>query len=400
MPQLSKKNLEEVLAEALLKLHQRTGKDTFHAAPLAVEITEVIHQRTGDRNLVFGPEIYGQALFQKEHFTEGNSPKFRDFLRQFPDQVELVERYNGDLVRWLKAPKSKVDAEHWKSLVREIIETGGASTSAASISCSKLAILLRRIAPDFDQKKLGFESFHDLLKSWPDLVEFTTVLGGGRVRLRKSTALAAEELASTHSKSTLEPAYLLVDGEDLRNRVHDLVGAKPAQTQYPDWTKVPQWVQNKFPARELKCRYFTASGPTVAPSMEAFVHYLTQINFMVRSTPVILGPDQETNRLRRTQQVSAELIKMLEALVPLKASVFVVSHRPEIAPALKELIKAHPGGSFAALGFWEFFPDEFKELASAGLRLFDLVHDVHSIPDPLPRKLSSLASGFDPNEYL
>jgi hypothetical protein len=143
-----------------------------------------------------------------------------------------------------------------------------------------------------------------------------------------------------------------------------------------------------------------ASGPTVSPTIEPFVHFLTQINFMVRSTSVLLGPDQETNRIRRTQQVSSELIKMLEALVPLNASVFVVSHRPEIAPALRGLIRAHPGQNFAILGFWEFFPDEFKELEPQGLRVFDLEHEVHCIPDPLPRKLSSLASGFDPKEYL
>jgi hypothetical protein len=400
MATFTKQELAELLRDALARLYDRLGKDTFHAAPLAVEITEGIQRRTGNRNLVLGPEIYESVLFPKDHFADGNGPKFRDFLRQFPDQVELIERYNGDLVRWLNAPQTSVDIKEWKALAQKIIEAETAGTHTDSISCSKLAIQLKRRAPNFDQRKVGFESFHDLLKSWPDVLEFTTVLGGGRVRLRDTKPILSRETLPPRLEAAKEPGYLLVDGEDLRQRLHDLVGAKPAPTQFPDWTKVPAWIQGKFPIGELKCRYFMASGPTMSPTMGPFVHFLEQINFMVRSTSVLLGPDQETNRLRRSQQVSAELTKMLEALVPIKASIFVVSHRPDIAPVLRVLMKTHPDRIVAILGFWEFFPQEYKDLVAEGLRILDLGHDLHCIPDPLPRKISGMAPDFNPAEFL
>ena len=400
MTTFTRQLLGELLGAALARLHERLGKDTFYAAPLKVEITEVLHGRTGNRNLVFGPDIYGPALFRKGHSAQGDEPKFRDFLRQFPDQVELVERFNGDLVRWLNAPQESVGIGKWKALVREIVEAETARTHADSVSCSKLAIQLKRRDPSFDQRKAGFESFHDLLKSWPEIIEITTILGGGRVRLRGSKAMVAHETVISRPTSSEDSAYLLVDGEDLRQRLHDLIEGKPAPTQFPDWTMVPAWIQSKFPVGELKCRYFMASGPTMSPTMEPFVHFLEQINFKVRSTPVLLGPDQETNRLRRTQRVSAELIKMIEALVPVNASVFVVSHRPECAPALRVLMKSHPDKIVAILGFWEFFPQEIKDLAAEGLRILDLGHDLHCIPDPLPRKISSIAPEFNPSEYL
>lgn len=393
----------ELLTKALREFTEKQGRDVVYAAPLANRVRELVRVQLGDDKAEFDGRFFGPALYPELSLVDQSGLKFRDFLEAFPDMVEVFPTPSGDRVRVLDSEHSKrIEdlSQRYKTMLVEVLRELPASRKEDDplVPTVQLVKWLKKQDPEFDPRRLGYASMTDWLESLGDTVAVSHREHGGRVRLRANDGMRK----AIKSVSSTPVGYLFADSVDILSALHELLGSKPSQAQLPDWGQLLRFMQQRFPARTWKGRYFMALQPSQHDQMEGFRSYLEAVGYAV--VPLAVEGDateiHETVKQRAAATTSA-INKMLQAVRGQNSHVFVVSHNPEIADELFKVVKAKPEGTQVGLiGITDLLSEKLRRLRNEGLVILDLEKDARVFKDTLPRRRLIAPETFDPTRFL
>ena len=374
---LTKDTLRTALKQALTALQRRqlTTAQIF-SAPLAVQLSKETAKLIGEKPpWKLTPEIYGPILFPARNTRD---IQFRHFLDFFPD----------------------LDRDALDKTYRELFFTTLAEqikrNSSPQVPIAPLGLWMKKKSPDLDYTQLGFPTLTSWLKSVPNV----TLHGDGSVSLRDD--VASQNFDQGDDKKPI--GYVLIDSTDIIFRLKFFLGCEPPQNMLPDWPKVLQFSQKKWPNFAWKCHYFIGLLESEVVSMAGFLHHLKSSGIETHAFQLNDLDDKRQllkSRLELTQSAIAKTIEMHERLDSAGA-VMVASHDPRIATSLLSIQqKAKSSERVSILGFRELMPVEFLRLCMQGLRVFDLEIDCHAFRESLPgRNRLKKFDLFDPTITL
>ncbi len=180
--------------------------------------------------------------------------------------------------------------------------------------------------------------------------------------------------------------YLLIDGENLDATLGmSVLSRRPSSDERPRWERVLSFAQRTW-GRPVKALFFinASSGHMPMP----FVQALMAMGF--RPVP-LAGP-------AGMKVVDVGIQRTLESIGERDGAVLLGSHDGDFLPQVTALLDA--GREVGLLAFSEFVNSRYAELAGAGLRVFDLEHDVGAFNQPLPRVRIIDIDAFDPAAFL
>ena len=383
MNPMSEASLRQLLQKALERCASRSGKDEIFAASLASEVNALVREETSDQWASFTAANFGDLVKQRGIDCGLKGPRFREFLRCFPDMVTVTPTDHGDIVRWLEAEGviSKLQ-ERKGQLVATALQTLAHLKEAGNsvVSASKLALQMKGAFTEPLLKSLGYDSFMGFLSSLEG-VEVDRKTPGGKVWLK----------AEINPGEMIETGFLLVDGDDVSKTLYRLLGPGPDEDQRPDWATIANWVQERYPAEEWKKAYLIKS--TISEQMKTFVHALGRIGYRPLSPNVPESTDPANQKQVARSAMLTLASKIIHTALKEKCRLVVVSHDDEVlryviddeSPAIAKTV---------ILAFPEMLPDFVRK--SDKVKIIDLEFEVRAFTSSLPRRLNIIPEDFDP----
>jgi hypothetical protein len=354
-----------------------------------------------DGALELNGSLYGQALFPHLSAVEHAGLKFRNFLEAFPELVEVFRGPSGDMVRVLhSAQANRVEelAAKYREALANAMHELTESRKESTVPAVQLAKWLKKLVPDFNTKRIGFNSLFDWLERQNDLVEVSHREFGGRVRLLPSEP----KPESPASKANIPTGYILVDSVDVLSTLHTILSVKPSSQQLPDWGALLRFLKERYPAVEWKGRYFMTFGRNPTEATDGFKAYLEAIGYKVIQLALESDPlPLEEVLLERATTNRSAVAKMIHALVGQNVHVFVVSHNDSIVLPLSKVLEKKPTQAVVGvIGFPERMAESVIRLKPSSLVVIDADKDAKLFKQTIPRRHLMTPEAFDPTQFL
>ena len=401
---IDKQTLEKALQESLQKMQRKEQKSELHAAPLARVVSKKlsaligsdkateISSKLGLSNFKLVSAIFGEALYPGRDFRDLG---FRDFLKAFPDLVELREKFDGDIV--IPKPQDSTTIEELKdrylALLIETIREQVERTGLVQIPISLAGLWLKKKDPNFDVSDIQFHSLSEWIRSVPDV----TLHEDGTVSL----AISASDNTGgqKQQKPKRERAYIIIDSTDVIAQLYSVIGNRSAEGNLPDWGKLVEAMKKRYPKFDWAARYFLSQTLDEAEAMSGFVHYLRNVGIEPHAFEFSAAGKSFDATLEARRAITRDIVARtiaFHALLNQAAIIVVVSHDEGLAGALLTLQKASTTHDrVVVVGFTERMPAELLELQQHGVKLLDLETDIGAFKKPLNRRHSVLKNAAD-----
>lgn len=180
--------------------------------------------------------------------------------------------------------------------------------------------------------------------------------------------------------------YLLIDGENIDATLGmSVLGHRPSPEQRPRWDRVSEFAAQAWGQPVTALFFLNASSGQMPLS---FVQALLAMGYH----PIPLSGAREE------KVVDIGIQRTLEALVERPGDVLLASHDGDFLHQVEALL-----GTDRRVGvvcFREFLNSQVGDLASRGMKVFDLEDDVGAFTSLLPRVRIIPIENFDPTRYL
>ncbi|PJI93999.1 NYN domain-containing protein [Luteimicrobium subarcticum] len=180
--------------------------------------------------------------------------------------------------------------------------------------------------------------------------------------------------------------YLLVDGENIDATLGmSVLGHRPTPDERPRWDRIVDFAGQQWGAPVRGLFFLNATSGSMPM---AFVQALLAMGY--RPVPLAGNGSEKV--------VDIGIQRTLEALQDRPGNVVLASHDGDFIPQVEALLDG--SRRVGLLGFREFVNQRMTELASRGLEIFDLEHDVAAFNTILPRVRIIPIEEFDPVAFL
>lgn len=342
-----------LLVRSLSDISRKSGSRQVLASALGHKIREHLRIELRDPCASLDGPFFGPFLFPETPREQYLTLKFRDFLRGFPELVDIRPGPSGDIVTALT--------------LDEVVRKPKPAISNAAIPAEGVA---PKVGAADDDLPVSF-----------------------------GVGTAIETLPSPPR------GYLIVESVSVLQAVHALLGEKPPSRFLPQWESPVRWALKEFPSvLEWKMIYFMALERTQVANTEGFQSFLKSLGFVVvpLEVPATVLADLKERNVTRARINGDAAARLLEEIASRpQAPIIVISHAPEVFNKLSMILaKIHP--DFVRLaGFPEMLSDAAEKLQLQGVKVFDLERDLGAFGTPLPRLPSLIRPAeFDPKSYV
>ena len=409
---LERATLERALRDALNAMQRKNQKHEQHAAPLAVQVSKQlatligtekvakISSRFGMENFKLVPPIYGPILYPESDLRDLG---FRDFLKAFPNIVEVRESFNGDVVIPVGQPlynREELRKRYLELLIvtiRDLI----ARTGKQKVPMPTVGLWLNKKDSSFDVAELHCDSLSDWIRSLSEV----NLHEDGTVSLSETAPIESKTNREETSLPQRRKAYLIIDSTDIISNLFAVIGNRSADGNLPDWSKILLFCKEHYAEFDWVARYFLAQNQEETISSAGFLNYLKATGirphaFDLRSAGKSFDETLEA-RKTLTKDIMVKTI-VHHAQANEAAVIAVCSHDPELYEPLLHFQNTAPATDRVILfGFRERMPCEFHELERHGVKTLDLELDCAAFKEPLKRQsLLRRIEDFDPRETL
>lgn len=180
--------------------------------------------------------------------------------------------------------------------------------------------------------------------------------------------------------------YLLVDGENIDATLGTgVLTRRPNPEERPRWERVRDFATEVW-SQPVKSLFFlnASAGHLPMPFVQAL------IAMQYRPIPLSGAPGEKV--------VDIGIQRTLDAIGARTGDVLLASHDGDFAPQITRLCE--DGRRVGIVGFAEFMNLQFADLASKGLKFFDLETTVGAFNVVLPRVRVIPLDEFDPVAFL
>ncbi|PFG32205.1 NYN domain-containing protein [Sanguibacter antarcticus] len=185
---------------------------------------------------------------------------------------------------------------------------------------------------------------------------------------------------------TVRPTYLLVDGENIDATLGmNVLGHRPNPEERPRWDRITEFASSLWGQPVTPLFFLNASsGQMPMP----FVQALLAMGY--RPIP-LAGASHE-------KVVDIGIQRTLEAIADVDGDVLLASHDGDFLPQVETLLDGNR--KVGILCFREFVNSRLGELASRGLKFYDLEDSVGAFTTQLPRVRIIPIEEFNPLRYI